>query len=330
MTPGAAIVQLKSLRGHGGPVNGCAAVGDGLHVLSGSRDGRVFLWDWKKYAFPLVLVPESRVQVRFTSAAASPDARWVATAAEDGMITMWDMSDPLKPRSQSLVEGHAWQATTGVFFQVGRRLLTAGGDNSAVIWDATSGNQLVRIGGWNATNGTGWRGVGAASHDGKWVATGSNDKAILAKLWDSQTGEPGPSLSIAKRAGVDEGPEAAAIAFAPDDQTVFVCAQSGRGYLSRTKDGSLIKDKELVGHEKKINAAIFLPNRHLLTASSDHYVIEWDLGSETAAPSNYESCHTAIASWRWTFHPMAIGSSRWPIRYTTTRRSASGTCKLAT
>ena len=286
--PEAASFELKSLRGHGGPIHGCAAVGDGLHLLSGSYDGQVFLWDWKNYVFADVLRPESTRQLRLTSAAAAPNARWIATAAEDGLITMWNMSEPLKPTSQSLVVGHDWQATTGVFFQDPRskersRLLTVGGDNSALVWDATTGNQLLRIGGWNVADGTGWRGVGAASHNGEWIATGSNDKAILAKLWDSNTGKLLHSLAIPALAGLGEGPEAAAIAFAPpDDKMVFVGAQSGRGYLFRTKDGSFIK--ELNGHDRKINAASFLPNGHLLTASSDQSVIEWSLGSETEKP----------------------------------------------
>ncbi len=273
----------KSLRGHGGWVHSCAAVGES-YVLSGSYDGQVFLWDWKKYAFPRVLRPDSRTLVRFTSAAASPNARWIATAAEDGVVTLWNMSDPLKPKSQSLAEGHDWQATTGIYFQGGRRLLTAGGDNSALIWDTNSGNQLVRMGGWNTSNGTGWRGVGAASHNGKWIATGSNDKNVLAKLWDSQTGKLAASLVIAKSALTDpnEGPEAAAIAFAPDDQTVFVGAQSGSGYLFRTAGGSFIKS--VAGHSRKINAANFLPNGHLLTASSDGAVIEWNLESGQTEP----------------------------------------------
>ena len=122
---------VKSLRGHGGWVRSCVVAQDGNCVFSGSYDGQAFLWDWKRYAFPRVLRPESRTAVRFTSVAASHDARWIATAAEDGIVTVWDMSDPLNPASQSLSEGHDWQATTGVYFHDGRRLLTVGGDNSA-------------------------------------------------------------------------------------------------------------------------------------------------------------------------------------------------------
>lgn len=273
----------KSLRGHGGWVHSCAAAAGG-HLLSGAYDGQVFLWTWKKYAFPRVLRPESRTLVRFTSAAASPDAHWIATASEDGIVTMWDVSDPLIPKSQSLVEGHDWQATSGVYFQDGRRLLTAAGDNSALIWDTKSGNELVRIGGVDAANGTGWRGVGAASHDGNWIATGSNDPSVVAKLWDAKTGRLVASFAAPKATenGASEDAEAAAIAFAPDDKTVFVGDQSGRGYLFHTSDGSFIKS--VLGHTRKINAAAFLPNGHLLTASSDSTVIEWSIESGNAAP----------------------------------------------
>ena len=47
---------VSTLRGHGGWVRSCVAAGDDdKHVLSGSYDGQVFLWNWREYAFPRVL-----------------------------------------------------------------------------------------------------------------------------------------------------------------------------------------------------------------------------------------------------------------------------------
>jgi WD40 repeat protein len=269
----------KSLRGHGGWVRSCAAAADGRHVLSGSYDGRVYLWDWQNYAFPRVLRPSSELSlsdVRFTSVAATPDARWVATAAENGAVTIWDMHDPLNPKAQLLTEGHEWQATTGVYFRGGSRLLTAGGDNAAVVWDTQQGNQLVRIGGWNTTGGSGWRGVAAASHHGQWLATGSDDRRILARLWDAQSGRLITSLvntALGEYADVTERTEATAIAFAPGDETVCVADQWGNCYVFRTSDGSM--QQSFHAHDAKIVAVSFLPDGRLLTASSDGTVAKW-------------------------------------------------------
>ncbi len=278
----------KSLRGHGGWVRSCAAAGK--QVLSGSYDGQVFLWDWTKYEFPLVLRPESErsaSDLRLTSAAASPDAKWIATAAENGAITMWNMHDPLNPTSQHLTEGHDWLATTGVYFDDGNRLLTAGGDNSAIVWDAQRGNQLLRIGGWNKPGGTGWRGVAAASHDGRWIATGSDDSEILAQIWDAESGErvaflANPSVNQSSDSR-SEWPEATAIAFAPDDKTLFVGDQWGTGYLFRTTNGSLQRSiRTFRAHGGKISAAAFLGDGRLVSAGADGDVVIWIANAQEA------------------------------------------------
>jgi WD40 repeat protein/serine/threonine protein kinase len=279
---------VKTLRGHGGWVRSCVAAADNKHVVSGSYDGQVFLWNWSEYAFPRVLrtASESALSdVRYTSAAASPDAKWIATAAENGDVTIWDMQDLLNPVPNSLREGHDWQATTAAYFNDGRRLLTAGGDNATVVWDARLGNQLFRIGGWNTVGGTGWRGVGAVSQNGRWIATGSDasdddeQNAVLAKLWDAQTGRLVAVLKVAQQS---ERPDATAIAFAPDDARLFVGDQHGRCHVFTMSDG--YPHWSFNGHTAKVSAARFLSNGRLLTASSDGTVAKWNVDSEQANP----------------------------------------------
>lgn len=283
---------LKTLRGHGGWVRSCASLADGREVISGSHDGSVFDWNWQNYDFPDVLRPasdEGLSDLRFTSAASTADGKWLANTAENGAVVMWDMHEPLNADGKILVEGHDWQTTTAAYFDGGNRLLTTGGDNSAVIWDVRLGSQLVRLGGWNASLGTGWRGVAAVSHDGRWVATASTvdgkpDKRAIAKMWDTQTGRQVAALD---RGGASsdntEVPDATAIAFSPDDKTLFVGDQFGNGFLFNTADGQRTAFKP---HGRKITAAAFLPDGSLLTASTDSSVIQWSLPPKSAAPLN--------------------------------------------
>ena len=279
---------IKTLRGHGGWVRSCVAAADNEHVLSGSYDGQVFLWNWSKYAFPRVLraASDSAVSdIRYTSSAASPDARWIATASENGEVTVWDMQNLQDPASQSLREGHDWQATTAAYFNGGSRLLTSGGDNATVVWDARLGNQLFRLGGWNTRGGTGWRGISAVSQSGRWIATGSDasddndDEAVLAKLWDAETGRLIAALKVPNR---KERPEATAIAFAPNDATLFVGDQRGRCYVFTMNEN--YPHWSFPGHASKVSAARFLSNGRLLTASSDGTVAKWNVDEQTASP----------------------------------------------
>ncbi len=277
----------KVLRGHGGWVQSCFALpGDNNQVLSAGYDGRVQIWNWKDYQFPHVLRAQDEQALglsRLTQGAISPDGRWIATASENGLVTVWDMQQPLNPKQKILIEGHDWQATSAAYFDQGRRLLTAGGDNTALVWDTRRGNELLRIGGWrNAEKGSGWRGVADVSQSGRYIATGA-DGDTLARVWNANTGK-----MVAEIAGADaaangaEAPEATAIAFSTDDQLLCIGDQFGGCLIVNTNDGSIFS--QFRGHESKINAARFLPETHrLLTASTDAKVILWDLS--TAKPT---------------------------------------------
>jgi WD40 repeat protein/serine/threonine protein kinase len=280
----------KTLRGHGGWVRSCVADADGKHVLSGSDAGEVFLWDWQNYTFPLVLTSEAQRSQSLTSAAASPDGKWIATGDENGAVSMWNIKNLNVPKLHQLTEGHDWQATTGVYFNNGTRLLTAAGDNSTAVWDAATGNQLLHIGGRSALVGTGWRGVAAASYDGRWIATGSwlaksrqnrnrgdiydasGERDLLAIIWDATTGAKVDAVTIkhTDQHRGDEPSSATAIAFSPKNDLLFVGDQYGKCYLYNTKSRSL---SQFTGHAKKVIAAGFVASdngeQRLLTASSD-------------------------------------------------------------
>jgi WD40 repeat protein len=279
---------LKTLRGHGGWVRSCVAIpGESDSVLTGSYDRRVRIWNWRTYAFPLVLRTESRRSLgdpELTAGAASPDGQWVAAASRDGLITAWDMSDPLQPKTQELAEGHDWQTTTAEYFPDRRRLLTAGGDNTALIWDAQRGNELVRIGGWNETIGAGWRGVATVSSDGRWVATGA-EQGVLTRLWDARNGDPIAALSAPTGGTWPEGeaPQATALAFSPDSDVLAQGDQWGTCYLASATENW--QSRSFQAHDAKITAIKFLSgDQGFLTASSDGTVLEWDRSTDGRRP----------------------------------------------
>ncbi|MGL4511471.1 MAG: protein kinase domain-containing protein [Lacipirellulaceae bacterium] len=266
----------RTLRGHGGWVRSCASVGD--RVLSCGYDRRVRLWDWRRYSFPLALRSESKAGVGdagLTCGAASADGRWVATASASGAVTVWDMKDPANPRPQELAEGHTWQATTAAYFPDGRRLLTAGGDNTALVWDVAKGSELTRMGGWNVAKGAGWRGVATVSTDGGMIATGA-DGDVLARVWDADTGTllasiPTPEADL--RSAV-ERPEATAMAFASDSRALLVGDQWGALYLADPKAG---RAERVGGHEGKVSGIVFLSADEVVTAGADGVATRWSL-----------------------------------------------------
>lgn len=285
--------RLKTIRGHGGWVRSCVGLPtDSDSVVSGGYDRRLRVWNWRSYAFPQVLRHSSQRTIgdlKLTAGAVSADSQWVASAAANGVITVWDMSDPLDPQSQELAEGHDWQATTAAYLRDDQWLLTAGGDNTTLVWDAERGNEVARIGGWNAPRGSGWRGVAAASADGKWIATGADGKTLL-RIWDPAACPPGsrncqPLAEIftpqADAWAEEERPEATALAFSPEGKWLLGGDQWGNCYLAEV--GEAWRMTSMQAHEGKISAVKFLPDAdQFLTAGADGLVIRWAINQGQA------------------------------------------------
>ena len=198
---------------------------------------------------------------------------------------MWDMQDRSRPKPQDLREGHDWQASTGIFFDGGRKLLTSGGDNTTLVWDAAQGKEIQRLGKWY-DEGTGWRGVAAVSHDGKWVATGSNPSnesdnkraPILAKLWNVSSGTQvfGVEGYTTKLKSGPEQSEATALDFSPNDALLLVGDQWGRCKLIETATGKTVK--AFAAQADTIVAAKFLADEQtVLTAGADGLITKWDV-----------------------------------------------------
>ena len=86
------------------------------------------------------------------------------------------------------VYSHAGMFSGIVFSPDGKTVATAGGDNTARVWDAVTGKELLTLSGHSdSVNGV------AFSPDGKRLATAGDDKT--AKVWDLVTGKELLTLS---------------------------------------------------------------------------------------------------------------------------------------
>ncbi|MGF1500919.1 MAG: c-type cytochrome [Paracoccaceae bacterium] len=140
--------------------------------------------------------------------AVSPDGRQAATASFDTSLGLWATSDG---RHAGWAEGHEAGANAVVFLPDGR-LLSAGDDFAAILWDAT-GRLLRRL--------EGHRGkiVGVATTgDGRRAATASWDGDI--GLWDLETGVRVGWLD-GHRANVND------VAFSEDGQRLYSASYDG-------------------------------------------------------------------------------------------------------
>lgn len=156
-----------------------------------------------------------------------------------------------------------WVFAAG-FSPDGRRVVTASADETARIWDVSSG-QLIAV----LTGHTSAVRSAAFSPDGRHIVTASRDET--ARLWDAGSGK-----ELAVLRGHQEAVDGAA--FSPDG-SMIVTASYDR--TARVWDGATGEERRaLVGHNHKVWSAAFSPDgRQIVTASEDKTARLWDTAS---------------------------------------------------
>jgi WD40 repeat protein/TPR repeat protein len=199
--------------------------------------------------------------------------------------------------------GHTGGVVSAAISPDGRRVVTASLDNTARVWDAEWGQELLLLKGhtsvlngaafsadgrriitassdqtarvWDATTGqqilllrghTDRVQKAAFSPDAKWIATASDDHT--ARIWDAATGQPIMTFSG------HTGPVESA-AFSPDSRYVVTASLDGTARIWDDVTGREIT--MLRGHKGWVSSAAFSPDsRRVVTSSFDKTARVWD------------------------------------------------------
>lgn len=326
------VFPLLSFTAHASTVNTIAIMPDGRHVLTGSRDNSLKLWD-------LISGQELRTFTghtdRIRSVAIAPDGRTALSASIDHTLILWDLGSGRPIRT---LTGHK-QAVLGVAIGPdGRTALSASWDKTLRLWDLATGKvihtfvghsypvisvaispdgQTALSGSYDKTGTNHWNlklwdlhsgaelrtfvghkdGIDAIAFtpDGKRAITGSYDQTI--KLWDLSTGNELRTFS-----GLDSAVRAVAIT--PDGKNVLSCSDDGAVNLWDMTSG-----KELAVLSKHLNMAACIDlsrdGRTAVTGGMDGTVNVWGLssdglnsdfaGAETSAVAIAPDGRTALA-----------------------------------
>jgi WD40 repeat protein len=169
------------LDGKLGPLTGVSVDPTGSRITADTLSGAVRVWNLPEVGDGVV-VGEPRPETS-ARAAFSPSGDRIALAFTDGATLgggaeVWTIDG----KRRVALEGHRQGVWYAVFDPAGTRVATASLDNTARIWNATTGKAIHVLRGHDArvTDVT-W------SRDGALVATGSADNTI--KIWDAATGE---------------------------------------------------------------------------------------------------------------------------------------------
>jgi WD40 repeat protein len=128
---------LKVLKGHRDAVYGVAWVGDDQLATAG-KDKHLYLWDLlQEEPAPKVLYAGDEY---ITALGADPAGGRLALTVEGNVLALYDLAES---RISHRMEGHTAPVQSLVFFEGGRRLISAGNDARVYVWaieaDAGSG-----------------------------------------------------------------------------------------------------------------------------------------------------------------------------------------------
>jgi WD40 repeat protein/DNA-binding winged helix-turn-helix (wHTH) protein len=166
----------------------------------------------------------------------------------------------------------------------GRRILSAGEDHTARLWDAADGRLLATLQGHTDAIGD-----AAFSPDGRQIVTASHDRT--ARLWTAD----GRLLAVLGESGGTAGPYNISVSpravFSPDGKRVVTAGWDQFARLWNTADGRLLA--VLKGHTENVQDAEFSPDgKHIVTASFDHTARVWN-----SADGHLESTLAGHTEW---------------------------------
>ncbi|MBP1703354.1 MAG: putative Peptide/nickel transport system substrate-binding protein, partial [Chloroflexi bacterium] len=205
-----------------------------------------------------------------TAVQTNQDLSLLATAGNDTTLKIWDAKTGRLLHSflinkSSTSGGHTEYVYDLKFSPENTKILTAGNDGIAILWEVASGKPLLTLRGHKGPV----KSIDFSS-DGALIATGSTDGT--ARLWDSTTGQLLQSLPVPDSSVLG-------VVFSPDGKQLLTGSGDNIARLWDVQTG-----KELLtlkGHTGEVDTVAFSADGSLATAGSrkDGIVIIWDAAS---------------------------------------------------
>ncbi|KAL5510903.1 hypothetical protein ACEPAG_4660 [Sanghuangporus baumii] len=229
---------------------------DGNRLVSGSKDGRLGIWDGltgARIGEEIKGHTDYVIDVR-----SSPDGTRFVSGSADETVKIWDFTGKLvtKMESGSVVEAVAFSAD-------GRRVVSGHVDGTLQIWDAQNGDLIAK-----------WQGHGdcvfavAYFPDGTRIVSGSWDNTV--RMWDAQSGAAvGKPLK-----GHEEW--VCAVAYSSDGSRIVSGSRDATVRIWDAHTGNQIGEP-LKGHERwVVDVGYSQDGSRIISASLDNTVRFWN------------------------------------------------------
>ncbi|MEV4130168.1 NB-ARC domain-containing protein [Nocardia sp. NPDC049707] len=254
--PGGPLERI--LQGHDERINAVAVSADGKHIVSGSRDKTVRIWDLKSGQLKRV-IEDHEQEVK--SLALTADGQRVVSGSFDGAVRVWNLASG---RLEHTLQGHSGYIYAVAVTADSQRIIVGSGDQNVQVWNLASKRLECTLQGHNNhVNAV------AVSADGRYVVSGGFDRTV--RVWDLASGDLKHTLPGHIR----------------DIEAVAVSAD-GRYVVSGSRDRTVrvwdlddeASGRILHGHTGSVHAvAVTAEGKQIVSAGDDQIVRVWDLAS---------------------------------------------------
>lgn len=240
------------------------------------------------------LTPTLRFPTWVSAVAFSPNGRLLAcgTGDADDKVTLWDVTNAVKPALLSTLTGYGRTVRTVVFSPNGHILATASWDGTVALWDITDPGQPNRI--YTATISQNMVEALAFSPNGKILAAGDSDQNIF--LWNvTYPAHPIPiGHPFSGHAGFVRN-----VAFSPDGRTLATANANHVVILWNLANPAkpIRLPAALDSYSGFESGAVFSPDGRILAASSTNGTVTlWDI-ADPVKPVRIKILNAFIGDW---------------------------------
>src|SRR3989440_7417877 len=248
---------MRTLRGHTGPVTGCAISPDGTWIASTSEDQTLRIWDVRTGAqLPPSLEGEQDDIV--SGCAISPDGTWLASTSDLG-LKVWDV----RTRTERFTTfGHVGIVTGCAISPDGKWMLSTSLDGTIRGWRADTGlDVFIFKGHADGVNDC------AISPNGQWAVSAAEDHTL--KLWNV------PS-AIEERLPDEEEYTFGLFGCAIDPSGAWAIAVTLNGEMKRWDAHTGVEQSTLTNTAEASKCAISPDGAWIVAASDGQTLKMWD------------------------------------------------------
>jgi len=255
-------VCLFTLEGHTSDVNSVAFSHDGLHIVSGSSDQTIKIWEFSS-GNELRTIEGHTNEVN--SVVLSPNTHYIISCAKDKTIKIWEFSTGEEVKT--LIEDRKNVYSVAFSPNTYQIVYSFFWDKIIKIWEMSTGKEVKKF----KAHKNYVRSI-AISPDGLSIISGSVDKTV--KIWEFSTGNELRTLE-------GHTGDVNSVGFSPDGLSIVSGSADNTVKIWEFSTGNELRTLE--GHTGDVNSVGFSPDGlYIVSGSADNTVKIWDFstGSE--------------------------------------------------